>query len=171
MTTCQNVNVLGLVRIGLPAPWLWYAEDLDEPSIKGSIFRCHEQEGGQELGYLLVGDASGDLDEPDVGNLTQEQIGDVDGFLEREIRQMMAQDGRRMIRWMSSKLNETKNLKGLVTAYIADDQGRERQYIDLRIPVRGRKMVVAGCFDVLRAKELAVPIFSALRNAAIVDEG
>lgn len=71
---------------------------------------------------------------------------------------------------MSSQLNETADLRGLVTAYIAEDGGRERQYINLRIPVRGRKAVVAGCFDVSRAAEFAAPIFAAMQNARILND-
>ena len=59
--------------------------------------------------------------------------------------------------------------KSLVTAYIAEDQGRERQHFHLRIPVRGRKLVVAGCFDRARSDELAASIFAAIRNAAIAE--
>jgi hypothetical protein len=160
-------EVLGLVRIALPGTWWWRTEDLNESSIKGAIFRCYEEGNDRELAYLLIGDVSNDLDEPDVANLAQESVGDLDKFLEREIRQLMARDGRRMIKWMSSQLNGTVEQKALVTAYIAEDDGRERQYIDLRIPVRGRKVVVAGCFDVGRTNELAVPVFTALREASI----
>jgi hypothetical protein len=96
-------------------------------------------------------------------------VKELDKFLEDEVRKLMANDGRRMIRWMSSKLNETPTLKGLVTAYVGEDHGRDRQYIDLRISVRGRKVVVSGCFDVKRAHDLAAPIFAAIQNAAILD--
>ena len=77
----------------------------------------------------------------------------------------MASDGREMARWMSSHLNRGSFGKSLVTAYIARDQGRDRQYIDTRIRVRQRNIVIAGCFDVNRADELAKLIFYALSDA------
>ena len=77
----------------------------------------------------------------------------------------MARDGREMIRWMSSRLNHRSFGKALVTAYIARDQGRDRQYIDVCIRTRQRDVVIAGCFDVGRAAELAKPIFYALNDA------
>jgi hypothetical protein len=163
-------EVLGLVSIAVFAPWSWHTEDLDEATIRGTIFRCYEEGNHQELAYLLVGDISADPDEPDIARLTPERVAEVDKFLEAGIRALMASDGRRMIRWMSSRLNETPSLKGLVTAYIAEDQGRDRQYVDLRIPVRGRKVVVAGCFDVKRAAEFAAPIFASLQNATILSD-
>jgi len=163
-------EVLGIVSIAVFGPWSWHTEDLDEPTIRGMIFRCYEEGNHQELAYLLVGDISDDPDEPDIASLTPERVEEVDKFLEAGIRNLMANDGRHMIRWMSSKLNETPSLKGLVTAYIAEDHGRDRQYVDLRIPVRGRKVVVAGCFDVKRADEFAAPIFSALQNATILND-
>jgi hypothetical protein len=83
----------------------------------------------------------------------------------------MDSDGRKMTKWMPSQLNETPRRSGLVSAYLAEDQGRERQYIDIRVGVGGRKVLIGGCFDVSRAKELAGPIFRALQEAEIVSPG
>jgi hypothetical protein len=162
-------EVLGLVSITTFGPWSWHIEDLNEPTVRGKIFRCYEEGNYQELSYLLVGDVSNDPDEPDITRLTHERVAEVDALLETEIRKLMSSDGRRMVRWMSSQLNETANLKGLVTAYIAEDHGRDRQYIDLRIPVGDRKIVVAGCFDVDRADEFVAPIVGAIQNATILN--
>ena len=76
-----------------------------------------------------------------------------------------------MIRWMSSHLNRRSSGKVLVTAYIARDQGRERQYIDVRLRVGNCNVVIGGCFDVSRASELAKPIFFALNDALPLDAG
>ena len=169
MTEAGRYEVLGLVSIAVFGSWWWHTEDVNESTARGAIFRCYEEGNDQALAYLLVADVSDDRDEPDTTALKPEGVEELDKFLEGEVRKLMANDGRRMIRWMSSKLNETPTLKGLVTAYIGEDQGRNRQYIDLRISVRGRKVVVAGCFDVKRAHDLAAPIFAAMQNAAILD--
>jgi hypothetical protein len=66
--------------------------------VRGAIFRCYEEGNHRELAYLLIGDVSNDPDKPDVATLAQEGVRDFDKFLEREIRQMMARDGRRMIK-------------------------------------------------------------------------
>jgi hypothetical protein len=58
---------------------------------------------------------------------------------------------------MKSHLNyRTTGGKVLVTAYIGEDRGKDRQYVDARMRVGQRKVVVAGCFDVNRAPELVV---------------
>jgi len=72
-----------------------------------------------------------------------------------------------MISWMQAVLQETDVGNRLVTAYIAEDQGRERQYIDFRMPVAGRKWVVSGCFDIARAGDLAELIYDALHDARV----
>jgi len=163
-------DVLGLVRIQTFGPWWWRYEDLDEPTASGRIFRCYEPGNSQELAYLMVCDVSGDPDEPDVSRLTPELALEFDHRLEMHGREVMEASGRRLIRWMSSQLNTKDNIKGLVTAYIAEDDGRNRQYIDLRTRVDGKNIVVAGCFDVRRSDELAAPIFGALKNAEILNK-
>jgi hypothetical protein len=77
----------------------------------------------------------------------------------RNLTRDFAAQGREITRWMSSHLNEHAEGKTLVTAYIARDNGIERQYLDVRKSVRGVKTVIAGCFNVDRADDLARPIF------------
>jgi hypothetical protein len=164
-------QVLGLVGIRLPGPWWWHTEDLTDSGAQGAIFRCYEEGNDQELAYVLVADLSDDPDEPDITLFNEKDAEKFDRYLEESVRRLMDHDGRKMTKWMSSRLSETPRGNGLVSAYLAEDQGKERQYIDLRVGVRGRKVVIAGCFDVLRAKELAGPIFNALQNAEIVAPG
>lgn len=165
LTTDSRFVVLGLVSIALPGPWWWHTADLNDAGAVGAIFRCYEKNNDKELAYLLVADVSGDPQEPDINAFAEKDIGKLDRFLEREIQALMARDGRQMVRWMSSHLNERLSGKCLVTAYTANDQGKERQYIDVRTRVGQRNVVIAGCFDVSRADELAKPIFFALNDA------
>jgi hypothetical protein len=169
MIASGRFEILELVGIAVFGAWWWHTADLNEPKAKGAIFRCYEEGNDQELAYLLVVDVSEDPDEPDIADIKPESVAELDKFLETEIRKLLPSDGRRMVRWMSSKLNETPTLRSLITAYVAEDQGRERQYIDMRIPVRGRKVVVGGCFDVKRAAEFAAPILSALQSVVILN--
>jgi len=165
LTDESRFEVLGLVSIALPGPWWWHTEDMNDPGAVGAIFRCYEEGNEAELGYLFVADVSQDPSEPNISTYEDSSIPELDRFLESEIRNLMAQDGREMIRWMSSQLNRRSSGKALVTAYIAHDQGRDRQYIDVRIRTRQRNVVIAGCFDVVRADQLATPIFYALNDA------
>jgi hypothetical protein len=77
----------------------------------------------------------------------------------------MLPHGRRFKRWMESHLNHRTTGKVLVTAYIAEDCGRDRQYADARMRLGQRNVIVAGCFDVNWADELGVPIVSAISEA------
>jgi hypothetical protein len=148
LTDSSRFEVLGLVSIAPPGPWWWHTSDLNDAGAVGAIFRCYEENNVEELAYLLVADVCGDPEEPDISAYQEQDIREFDRFVERQIRILMARDGREMVRWMSSQLNERSSGKCLVTAYIANDQGRERQYIDLRTRVGQRNVIIAGCFDV-----------------------
>jgi hypothetical protein len=159
-------EVLGLVSVVLPGSWWWLTEDLNEPGAKGAVFRCYEEGNDQELAYLLVADVTSDPDEPDVTAFGEEDVERFDGFLERETRQIMARQGRKLLKWQSSGLSEPASGKGLTSWYVAQDQGRPRQYIDLRIRIAGRNVVIGGCYDVHRGEDLEKAIMWAIQHAA-----
>ncbi|MBT4048079.1 MAG: hypothetical protein HOE64_06985, partial [Nitrospina sp.] len=91
-----------------------------------------------------------------------------DLHLHEEIKKNLPNEGMELIKWMSSQLNETEDLKILVTAYIVNDQGKERQNIVLRMRVRESNLVVMGCFDIAMKDQLAAPIFDAIRGFIIL---
>jgi hypothetical protein len=150
----------------LPGSWWWLTEDLNDPGAKGAVFRCYEENNEQEIAYLLVADVTSDPDEPDVAAFEPEDVERFDCFLERETRQIMARQGRRLLQWQSSQLSTPATGKGLTSWYIAQDQGRPRQYIDLRIGVAGRKVVIGGCYDVHCSEDVANAIIWAIQHAA-----
>ena len=121
--------MLNLVSIALPSPWWWHTEDLNDAGAVGAMFRCYEEGNEYEIAYLLVADVSQDPDEPNISVYEDAGVAELDHFLETEIRSLMASDGREMIRWMSSHLSRRSFGNALVTAYIARDQGRDRQYM------------------------------------------
>lgn len=164
-----SLQFIDLVTLRPFGPWPWQTEDINEPTITGGIARCFDPSEPFELAYLLVGDLSADPDERDISTLRAGGVIALDEFLETEVRKLMETDGRKLIRWMSSQLNETSKAKALITAYIAEDNGFRRQYIDVRTPVMGRKIVIAGCFNVARSDQLAAPVFNALRSAEIAE--
>jgi hypothetical protein len=161
-----RMEVLGLISVSLPGPWWWHTEDMNDPKARGAIFRCYEEGNEQELAYLLIADVSTDPDEPDVALLEQSDIQSLDNFFEREVRHVMARDGRELLQW-SARFSEPASGRGLASSYLAKDHGRVRQYIDLRISVDGRKVVIGGCYDVQHSEELAKPITWALQDAAL----
>jgi hypothetical protein len=166
-------EILGLIKVRPLGPWWWHTEDFDDPGgAKGAIFRCYDADvraadgNLQELAYLLAADATSDPTEPDISHFERTDVEAFNRVLEHAIRESMARDGREMTKWMSSHLNETSQGKGLMTAYIGRDQGRERQYFDLRIRIRQSNAIIGACFDISRKDELAAPIWQAVQDSA-----
>jgi hypothetical protein len=163
-------NILGRIELCLPGPWWWHTEDIDEQSATGAIFRAYADDGA-ELAHLIVVDVTTDASEPDVSSIRQNDVPNLDHALQSGIRQHLAAQGIEVLKWMSSHLNETTNLKALVTAYVVKDNGKDRQMIAARLTIEGRKMILMGCFDVTAADILAVPIYRAMQEVTIVPRG
>jgi hypothetical protein len=166
LTDEGRFEVLGLISIALPGPWWWHTEDLPE---EGAIFRCYEENNERQLAYVAVADISRDPEESDISVLEQRHIEAVDKMLQKAVTRNMAAQGQKMVRWMSSHLNEHTTSKVLVTAYVGFEDGLGRQYLDARRSVRGIRTIISGCFNVDRAKELAQPIFGALNEAKVLE--
>lgn len=165
-------SVLGLVIFRLCGPYTWGVEDIDDEMSKGTAFRAYEVDDEMrdtlDVASITVVDATDDPTEPDVSALSQDHVPGLDTFLHESIRAQLFADGMELIQWMSPKLNETENFKALLAAYIVLDQGKERQIFALRIPVKGRKVVAIGIFDIAKKDVLAAPIFNVLRNMAVL---
>lgn len=169
----NSMEVLELVSLPLPnLGWWWNGEDIEGEKAKGHIFRTYgeypEQNNQLDVAYLLVVDVTGDPDELNVSSLDDDSAKDYDQHLHRAVRQELSKNGMELIEWMSSHLNEVGDLKGLVTAYVLRDHGKERQSIALRIRVKECNLVIIGCFDISMKDQLAVPIFEAMRNVTIL---
>jgi hypothetical protein len=167
----NRMEVLGLVSIQLPGPWWWRGEDIENnEEAKGIVFRAYgeEQEEELDIAYILVADVTGDPEELNISSLDEDSAKDYDLHLYEDIKQNLPNEGMELIKWMSSQLNETEDLKILVTAYIVNDQGKERQNIALRMRVRESNLVIMGCFDIAMKDQLAAPIFDAMQNFTFV---
>jgi hypothetical protein len=161
-------RVLNRVEIHLPGKWWWHGEDIEDTTAQGVIFRAYREHGGLDVAYLIVVDVTSDPTEPDISLLKHEDVAGLDRVLEAFIRQDMANQGSELVRWMSSQLNEADSQRGLVTAYIRKDSGKERQIIALRMTINSRKMILMGCFDVADADSLASEIFNAMGQVTIL---
>ena len=93
-----------------------------------------------------------------ISSLDENSAKDYDQVLHRNIKKNLHNDGRELIKWMSSQLIEKEKRKILFTEYIEKDQGKERQMIALRMRVREFNLVIMGCFDIAMKDELLVPI-------------
>jgi hypothetical protein len=169
-------SVLGLVAFrlsGLGGHYFWQCEDIDGEMAKGAAFHAwapeDAKEGGLAIASITVVDASNDPTEPDVSVLEQDDVPRVDGILQKDLGALLVANGMELIFWMSSQLNQSDGFKGLVTVYIASDQGKQRQSIALRIKAKNRKIVVIGDFDIEKKEILAAPIFNVMRNMVLLD--
>lgn len=173
MTSRPGVyRVLGVLELELSGPCMWHTEDVNDAAATGAIFRAYENVEERDVAYVLVADASADVSEPDIESLTVPDVPEVDILLKKALTTSLAEMGMPIVKWMSSKLNEGSlngaTTKVLLTAYIANDNGIDRQFVVARLQRSGRKYVVMGCFDVDKADQLAKPIWAALGSVSIV---
>lgn len=169
-------SILGLVTLRLGGPYWWQTEDIDEETAIGAIFRAYERENLEDdvdkdvldVASITVVDVTDDPSERDVSLIEQADIPLLDESLHMGIEKQLAADGMKLTKWMSSHLNKSESLQNLVTAYIANDQGKERQFIAVRMKVKGRKVVAVGIFDIAKKDKLAAPVFNILKSMAVI---
>jgi hypothetical protein len=162
-------EILDTVLVRISTPYWTQQSDIDQASCRRTVFRIVDEavDAGRAIATVEIVDVTGDETEPDISLLDEDQITDLDAEMESLMATALAQDGRRLIRWMTSKLNRTGEFLGLMTPFIVEDAGKHRQYIDLRFIAKGRKMLARGTFDIDRSQELAKPIFGIMQNMRI----
>lgn len=154
-------SVLDYITIQLFGGYAWQGEDIDDPTAIGSVFHAFEDPPTESVASLTIADATGDPDEPDISTMSESDVEKVDALLRGAIESQMNVDT-----WMSSKLNESGDLKALVTPYIVQNNGKRWQYIALRLARNGRKIVVIGMFDVAKSNPLAQLVFRSMQGVS-----
>lgn len=166
-------SVLGLITFSLPKQYSWQGKDINDEKVKGSYFGAFEQgqakEGGMPIASLTVADVTSDSTEPDVLAIEQADVQSIDDMLHKDVASQLPAQGGELVRWMSSQLNQSDTVKGLVTAYIVLERGREWQNIVLRFNAKGRKVVVICAFDIANKEVVAAPIFDVMRNISVIE--
>lgn len=171
----KKFNVLGLLELELPHGFDWYISDYVEEDSIGAVFRtwgiavgAENEDNILDVGYIAIVDATKDTTEPNICDVTEENVSNFDNHLKEDLTEGLSRSGRCMKRWMSSQLNETADRKALVTAYITSEDDREMQYIFVRISVNKRKIVIIGRFDIAHAELIAKPIYDAMREITLI---
>lgn len=149
--------VLDSVIVELFDGYAWQGKDIEEPNAKGSIFYAYDNPPSISVASITVVDVSEDVTEPDISLMRQEDVEHIDNQFRKAVS-----SGMNLTKWMSSQLNENKNHKGLVTAYITTENEKEWQYIALRLSNNGRKIVIIGSFDISKKDELASLVFNTI---------
>lgn len=167
-------SVLGLVTLRLIGPFLWRFEDYNDNLYRGTIFRAYPSlvepatQDVRDVAYIFVVDVTEDAAEPDISEVEEADVPAMDALIRESTHNEIIASGMQMVQWLSSHLNKTASLKGLVTAYSINENGNERQCVALRINVKGRKIIAQCVFDVEKKNELAAPIFNILRDITVV---
>jgi len=166
-------TVMNLVAFRLPR-WLWAFKDIDESNAKGALMstwgECEPEKADLDIGGLLVADATDDPTEPDVSGLSTAVVQAIMRDLQKGLEAFYLEGGMRILKWQSTNFVESDVGNGILTQYILLDQGKERQHIDLRFGVKGRKVVVIAYYDVLQCESLGLPICQILQRAVIVGD-
>lgn len=82
-----EVTILEKISIHLSPEFKWHGTDIDTELHKGAIFRGFEEREGNEeyLGYVLICDVSQDDDEPDINDVSEENLLSVEQKLRDEL--------------------------------------------------------------------------------------
>ncbi|KXU87125.1 hypothetical protein CR51_35920 [Caballeronia megalochromosomata] len=150
--------------------WI-FSDDIEHGTAKGAAFRIYEEDGdGLEklpsASFELV-DVSNDITEPDISTLSQSDISGVDTKLHAAIRDYALSRGAELTEWMTARLNELDDFRGLVAPYILNVDGRPTQFVTLRFTANARKIVVIGSFLIERGNVFAASVFGTLRDITI----
>jgi hypothetical protein len=165
-------SFLDLVTFRLSGPYTWQNDDYNSDESKVSVFRAYEHDGDtnnrRDVASITIADATLDPTEPDIAPLQVADVPALDQLLLEGTHAQLTGEGRELVRWMSSQLNQTDCMKALVTPYIISDQGVERQSITLRLSSKGRKFVVVGVFDISQKDALASLIFGVIHGMVVL---
>jgi hypothetical protein len=152
---------LDVARVHLFDGYLWQAEDINEITAIGSTFHAFEDPPTSSVAAITIADVSNDPEERDIASLEQEAVDEFDQVLRDAIESQM-----NITKWMSSKLNVSDGFKGLVTPYIVKRDGKDWQYIALRISYAGKKFAIIGMFDIAKQDPLARLIFGTIQSVS-----
>ncbi len=133
--------VLDFIEVILfPMPW-WHGVDNNDEKAVGSLFYGYEDPLSlYEVTFVIV-DVTNDDEEWDVYLINPTHVEEFDEDYKKKIETNCA-----IVKWMGTVLNDTGAHKALVTAYVAHKDGRDWLFIDYRINIRDRKIVIsAGC--------------------------
>jgi len=167
-------SVLGLVSLRLIGPYLWRFEDYNEDLYRGTIFRAYPSlsepatQDVRDVAHICVVDVTEDAAEPDISKIDEADLSAIDASIRDSTQKEITASGMQLGQWLSSQLNETASLKGLITAFSTNEKGNERQCVVSRMNVKGRKLIAQCAFDIEKKEELSAPIFNILRNMTVI---
>lgn len=159
-------HILHGLHVELPTEQTWFILDGDENETC-TTFRCFDLDSRLQIGSITVADLTQDADEKNIDLLNEQSAEQWDQFIQRATVELTRQDGRELVRWMSSRLQNYSERKALLTAYILREGSQETQYLDLRIRIKDSNVCLSGSFAIPQAKYLASSIFQCITDSYI----
>jgi hypothetical protein len=143
------------LRLGLPGVAWWHTADYFEDSAEGAVFSALDEETRKVIAAVVVVDVSSDPSEPDTSMFDASAAKAFDRHLEVEAERKLTAMDTKLIKWMSSQLNEASGQKALVTAFTHLQSGEAWQSVQCRLTVDGRRWVLSYSFVVKLASRVA----------------
>jgi hypothetical protein len=106
-------KVFDAVLLRIESPYSMQCSDFDTEDTRGITFRffddCNEEI--IEIASITIADVTSDKTEPDIANLTQEDVSKFDIQLFKACSDGLPTQGMTLKKWMGSHLNESKEKK------------------------------------------------------------
>lgn len=164
-------SVLGFLTVDVSTPYWTHVADVDEAGALGVTFSFMPDKNKDDdriPADFSVLDVTRDPAEPDISALTEDDAADFDDFIKEEITTILASQGETLKRWMGSQLNDSRDERALMTAYIVNADGIERQYVSARRRFADKNILLLGSFDVELADEFLPRIMQMLGRVRAV---
>lgn len=139
------VTVLQKITIHLSPEYKWHGTDIDTELHSGAIFRGFENREDNEeyIGYVLICDVSKDGDEPDMYDVSDENVFSVEQKLRDELSNQV-----QLIETYTPTLGTlTDGTTRLMSSFAkVIDADREALMTSVRIGVPGQKFICVTCY-------------------------
>ena len=139
------VTVLEKISIHLSPEYKWHGTDIDTDLHTGAIFRGFEERADNEeyVGYVLICDVSKDDDEPDINDVSDDNVFSVEQRLKDELSNQVS-----LIETYTPKIGTLADgITRLMSSFAKIiDADREALMTSVRIGVPGQKFICVTCY-------------------------
>ena len=155
--------VLDFVEVKLfSMPW-WHGVDNNDEKAVGSLFYGYEDPLSlYEVTFVIV-DVTHDDEEWDVYLINPTHVEEFDEDYKKKIESHCT-----IVEWMGTVLNDTGVHKALVTAYVSQIDGRDWLFVDYRINIRDRKIVISAGCDNSKTDLYAKLVYDAAKSVSFI---
>ena len=139
------VTVLQKISIHLSPEYKWHGTDIDTELHSGAIFRGFENKEDKEeyVGYVLICDVSRDDDEPDMYDVSDENVFSV----EQKLRDELSNQVQLIETYTPTIGTLTDGTTRLMSSFAKIiDADREALMTSVRIGVPGQKFICVTCY-------------------------